>query len=154
MGMENLANYFDLPFDSPEHSFLAEEAWIGGELVSVRFYLGRLIRRNLFRLSDTDVEEHLVQYISSVTSTAGGELMRGNQGWMIASQIVRYRFETQAKGSSALKAKNIAAIEAFLTNPKVTMAQLAVELKTTEKQLARISNLKLARKLAGLLGTN
>ena len=44
--------YASLPRGIP-HTFLAEEAWIGGDLVCVRFYLGRLISRNLFRQPDS-----------------------------------------------------------------------------------------------------
>src|SRR5262245_41322117 len=108
--MKSLARDFDLPIDSLEHSALAESAWMGGSLVSVRFYLGRLLNQNLFRQTDAEVEQKLVEYVSGFASTAGAELMRGTQGWEIAAELVRYRFEMQTKQESALNARQIAAI--------------------------------------------
>ncbi|HEX4146643.1 MAG TPA: hypothetical protein VHY91_24285 [Pirellulales bacterium] len=148
MALDELARRFDLPIDSPEHIDLVETAWFGGELVSVRAYLGRLLERNLFRESDAEVERRMVDYISSLTSKAGGALFRDPQGWMIASSILRFRFEMQTKARSALNARRIAAVEAFLANPSTTLAQLAKQLKTTEKQLNRNSDLTVARRLA------
>ena len=148
MGMESLARSFDCPVDSREYTDLAESIWLGGSSLTVRFYLGRLLGRNLFRETNAEVEQRLVEYMSSLTSAAGGELVRGGQGWGIASEILRYRFEMQTKGTSALKRRSIAAIETFLSNPSLTLAELANELRTTEKQLARISGLTVARKQA------
>jgi hypothetical protein len=44
--MESLARKFDQPVDSPEHRALAEDGWLGGESVTVRYWLGRLLNRN------------------------------------------------------------------------------------------------------------
>src|SRR5690242_9826467 len=93
--MENLARDFDLPPDSPEHEMLADTAWMGGPLIGVRFYLGRFIGKNLFRESNDKVEKRLVEYFSECTSAAGAELVSGVDGWPIAEDILRYRFEQQ-----------------------------------------------------------
>jgi len=93
-----------------------------------------------------------VKYIARLTSATGGELARGGQGWVIASEIVRYRFEMQTQGASKLKARNVAAIEAFLTDPLMSFEKLARDLNTTEKQLAKISLLTLAHRRARLMG--
>src|SRR5258708_7041477 len=135
--MEEFARMFDLPITSREHMMLADEAWIGGSLVSVRFYLGRLLDTNLFRETYAKVEQRLVEYISELTSVEGGNLIRDLQGWDIAGEILRYRFEMQTKGGSSLKARNIAAVERFLANPSLPLGQLAKEVGTTEKQLSR-----------------
>lgn len=152
MALDELARRFDLPIDSPEHIDFAETAWMGGEWVAVRFYLGRLLGRNLFRESQAEVEQQFVDYLSHLTSPTGGALLRDQQGWVIAGQITRFRFEMQTNGRSALNARRIAAVEAFLTNPSATIAQLAKQLKTTEKQLERNSDLTVARKLARQAG--
>jgi hypothetical protein len=148
--MENIARAFDCPVDSPEHASLAETACMGGCLVTVRYYLGRLLGRNLFRETDAEVENRLVEYVSQTTSAAGGKLIRGGQGWDIASEILRHRFEMQMQGSSNLNLRNIAAVEAFLGNPSVRLDELASKLGTTEKQLARNATLTLVRRQAQL----
>lgn len=145
--MENLARNFDLPITSHEHALLANTAWMGGSLVSVRFYLGRLLGRNLFRETDAEVEERLVEYISRSTSIVGGNLLRCLSGWNVAGELFRYYFEIQTKGASCLKDIHIAAIEGFLGDPSLTLAQLAKEVGTTEKQLSRIATLTVVRKL-------
>lgn len=122
---------------------LADTALMGGVLIGVRFYLGRLIGKNLFGESQVEVEELLVKYISQRTSAAGGELVRGLSGWSIAQDILRYEFEKQS-GKSAYRARKLIpkamlAVELFLKNPSISMAQLAKEVGTTEKQLARNS---------------
>ena len=145
--MENLAREFDLPTTSREHANLAETAWMAGCLVTVRFYLGRLLARNLFRETDAEVEERLVEFISRSTSPAGGNLVRGMSGWDIAGELLRHRFETQTKGASCFKDLYITVIERFLCNPSLTLAELAKEVGTTEKQLRRNSTLTAVRKL-------
>jgi hypothetical protein len=50
--MESLARVFDKSIDSPEHRELAENGWMGGEFVTVRYWPERLVNRNLFRETD------------------------------------------------------------------------------------------------------
>lgn len=64
--MENLARAFDQPIDSQEHHDLATTAWLGGDLVTVRYWLGRLLRRNLFRESDDVVKHSLQKYLLKI----------------------------------------------------------------------------------------
>jgi hypothetical protein len=139
--MEDIARAFDCPPDSPEYEMLADTAWMGGPLIGVRFYLGRLIDRNLFRESDDAVEKYLVEYFSTYTSPAGADLLRGVDGWPIAADILRHRFEQQVGKSThlarKLTAKAILAVELYLKDPAIRMAQLAKEMKTTQKQLER-----------------
>ncbi len=69
--LEGLAQAFDEAPESDRHRLLQETAWMGGEVVSVRYYLGRLIERNLFRVSDEAVFTELHRYLSDVTSEKG-----------------------------------------------------------------------------------
>jgi hypothetical protein len=145
--MEALARAFDAPFDSAEHKDLEENGWIAGNTVTLRFYLGRLIRKNLFRVSDARVTRSFVRYIGDRTSRRGAELLRLGQGWDVAEFLLRHYFELQTRGKSSRNPREVAAIESFLTNQKLTEAKLARLAKTTEKQLARMTTLTLARKL-------
>ncbi len=124
---------------------------MGGSSVSVRFYLGRLVGRNLFRESDAEVEVRLADYVSQLTSATGANLSHSLQGWDVAGDILRYRFEIKTKGKSCLKRLHIASIETFLTDPSLTFAELAQKVGTTEKQLNRNASLTVARKI---LATN
>lgn len=150
--MEELARRFDLPKDSAEYAALAESAWMGGELVGVRFYLGHFIGRNLFREPDDVVEHHLVEYISRRTSATGARAIRGLYGWSLALEILRHHFERSMPAYATQLGRTrsdreIDAVEVYLADPSKTIAQLASELGTTEKQLARNSLLTLARDL-------
>jgi hypothetical protein len=147
--MENLARDFDLPPGSPQHELLADTAWMGGSLIGVRYYLGRIIGRNLFRESHAEVEERLVDYFSEITSPAGGELVRGLHGWGIAEEVLRYRFERErgmpTKLAHKLNEKGMRAVELYLANPSISIAELAEKVGTTERQLTRNSLLNLIR---------
>jgi hypothetical protein len=149
--MKETSRHFDMPPDSPEHDRLLQTAWMGGPLVAVRCYLGRLIGRNLFRESDADVEQRLVEFVSRLTSATGGELMRGADGWSIAAEILRYRFEEQARKPTALApkltAKVMMPVELYLTKPSLSLDELAKEANTTPRQLSRNSLLNHVRRV-------
>jgi hypothetical protein len=147
MGLDSLALAFDTPFDSPEHRDLEQNGWIGGTAVTVRFYLGRLIRQNLFRVSTDEVTSLFVQYLGNRISREGAELLRYGQGWDIAELLLRSYFESETRCKSKCDQREIAAIEACLSNPNLSDTELAQMANTTTKQLARMSTLKLARKL-------
>ncbi|HEV2971510.1 MAG TPA: hypothetical protein VGY55_16155 [Pirellulales bacterium] len=53
--------------------------------------------------------------------------------------LLCYRFETEFGRSSKRKPNDVSAIEAVLKNPSVTLADLARDIGTTEKQLRRMS---------------
>ena len=79
-----------MPFESHEHATLEQTALLGGPLVSVRFYLGRLLGKNLFRESDAEVGQRLHEFIATLTSPAGGELMRRPEYGDVAYEVLRY----------------------------------------------------------------
>lgn len=95
--MENLAHAFDQPIESREYQTLAATARDGGPVVVLRYWLGRLLRRNFFRESDD--------------------------------------------------ARLAAAIREMLMNPERTDSELAAIARTTEKQIARMTDVFLLRKL-------
>lgn len=91
--MEDLAWAFDQPVQSKEHQDLANTAWIGGDLVTVRYWLGRLVQRNFFRESDGAVGEALHNYLVSIGCAKGAQLVSDFQVW---SAIVPF-LESQVK---------------------------------------------------------
>jgi hypothetical protein len=143
--METLAQHFDLPETSPEHRLLAETAWMGGELVSVRYYLGRLLKRNLFRESHEEVNRCLRTWVAQRTSEAGAVLIRGPGTWQIPDAILRREFEIETNRRPTGRPREIAAVVQFLTTPTISLADLAKKVRTTEKQLKRMSLLNYAQ---------
>jgi hypothetical protein len=145
--MDALARAFDAPLASRDHRVLAESAWMGGYLVSVRYYLGRLLNKNLFRESDAQVEHRIATFIDATTSKEGASLVAQEGSWQLSEPILRFRYEAQINGESKRKPREVAAIEAFLQNPSITLGELARKVGTTEKQLCRMSLLNVARAL-------
>jgi hypothetical protein len=143
--MNDLARAFDAPPTSREHRNLADSAWLGGYLVSVRYYLGRLLNKNLFRESDAKVQRRITAFIAATASKEGASLVADEGSWQLSEPILRFRYETEINGESKRKPREVAAIEAFLQNPSVELADLAQIVGTTEKQLRRMSLLNFAR---------
>jgi hypothetical protein len=79
--MDSLAQAFDQPFDSPEHRALAEEGWLGGAAVTVRYRLGRLLQRNFFRETDDSVKAALKEYLVDRGCERGANLVYDVQAW-------------------------------------------------------------------------
>lgn len=121
----------------------------GGDLITVRYSLGRLLGCNLFRHSDAEVSEELRSYVKKRISRTAGALVDddGLQAWKLFDPILRFDFLTIVEGSKHKKPRDVAAVEAFLRDPSITLADLAREVGTTEKQLNRMSHLGFARAL-------
>jgi len=117
---------------------------MGGPLVEVRYYLGRLVRRNIFRASDVEVFAAMVSFVAGLTSEHGASLLGayGLQGWMVARVLLRYEYEMRVHGKSTRKKRPVAMVRAFLTNPSLTVSELAKAARTTEKQVKRNTDLK------------
>ncbi|MFO0788753.1 MAG: hypothetical protein U0805_04795 [Pirellulales bacterium] len=145
--MDAFARAFDAPIDSREHRDLEENGWFAGTPVTLRFYFGRLIQENLFRATDDEVVRKFVGYIGKRVSPQGAELLRYGQGWDVAELLLRHYFECATLGKSTRNPREVSAIEAFLANQKLSDIELAQLANTTEKQLARMSTLALARSL-------
>jgi len=142
--LEHLAEAFDAPIASQRHRRLESTAWMGGPLVEVRYYLGRLVRRNIFRASDVEVFAAMVSFVAGLTSEHGASLLGayGLQGWMVARVLLRYEYEMRVHGKSTRKKRPVAMVRAFLTNPSLTVSELAKAARTTEKQVKRNTDLK------------
>jgi hypothetical protein len=145
--MESLARAFDQPLDSPEHRELAENGWIGGENVTVRYWLGRLLRRNLFRESNDAVEALLQQYFIDRGQKHGAGLVSDHQSWSPLAILLRHHVELSAGLRSTKNPRLLAALDAVMTNPDLNDSQLAKHAKTTEKQIARMTDVFILRKI-------
>lgn len=145
-----LARYFDAPIDSWEHRSLAEDCWLVGPSVSTRYYLGRILKRNLFRVSDAILIPMVREFIAKQTSKEGVALLDDLEFLSVADLLLCHHYERQMFGRSKRNKKLVAAVQAFLANPTMSDEELARTARTTEKQLARMSLLLLclrARKL-------
>ena len=143
--METLAAYFDTPLDSKEHAILSDEAWMGGPMVAIPYYLGRILGRNLFREEQSEVERCFREWLTQRTSARGAAIAAQDLFGPIPSAILRYEFETSIGRTPAGKPREIAAVLAYLTDPDVSRSELTEIVHTTEKQLERMSLLRYAR---------
>jgi hypothetical protein len=145
--MDALATAFDAEPNSEEHRRLLESVPLGGAFVEVQYYLGRLLRRNLFRQSYEEVHRRLVSYMRTITSREGARFLADEGDWSLSAPLLRFRFERDILGSTQRLPREVMAVEEFLTNPSITLTELARKVGTTEKQLCRMTQLNYARAL-------
>jgi len=145
--MDALASAFDQPVDSPEHRMLAETASMGGNLVTVRYWLGRLINRNLFRETHGSVKVALQQYLTDQKCPKGASLVFDPQSWSSIVLLLQHHMEIRTGVRPTQNPRLIAAIQAVMNDPDMDNSQLAKIAKTTEKQLARMTDVFVLRKV-------
>jgi hypothetical protein len=144
-----LAKEFDASFSAEREEELSFAAFLCGSQVGLRYYLGRIAKRNLFRRSDAEVRRTMVAFVATMTSKRGAVLAAGPlAGWTMATLLLRHEFENQTVGKSAVPRRRAAIIRAFLTDPSMTNAKLARAANTTEKQIARDPDVRVLRHLA------
>jgi hypothetical protein len=149
--MDNpMAIAFDSPVDSGEHRLLAETVWMGGPIVSIRYWLGRLLRRNLFRESHESVLDSLQDFIRDIGSDEAAPLFADSQSWYAAVAILRHRWEMLEGLKPTQKPRYVAVLLAFITNPDLTNLELASAAGITEKQIVRMSDVFILRKIQRL----
>jgi hypothetical protein len=144
--MEVLAHAFDQPIESQEHQELASSAWMGGELIVVRYWLGRLLRRNFFREFDDVVKQALQDYLVKIGCNKGSPSAFDYQAWLPIATLLRQQVETEEGCAPTKNARLVAAIQAVLTDPELNDSELAAVAKTTAKQIARMSEVSVLRK--------
>jgi hypothetical protein len=152
--VEHLAQTFDaLP--SPDAARTLEEAAaLSGPSVAVRYYLGRLIGRNLFRSEDQQVSRALVAFVAKMISRRGASVLTAGrlQRWTVAVPLLRDALDARTCGKRRTKPKRVAAIEVLLKDPSLDGEALARAARTTSRQLARISEIAVLRKLIRVHG--
>ncbi len=145
--MESLARAFDQPIDSPEHQALATSVWLASDLVTVRYWLGRLIECNLFRESDEAVAEAMRSHLIASGCEKGACLVADAQSWPPLALLFRHELETRTGLAPTANRRLIAAIQAVMTDLDRTNAELAAIANTTVKQIARMPEVFVLRKL-------
>lgn len=145
--MENCAQAFDQPVDSSEHQDLRATAWLGGALVSIRYWLGRLLRHNFFRETDDAVTEALKRYFAANGYEKGSRLVSDIQSWGPLTTLLQHQVECNEGCQLTKNPRQVAALDAVLKDPGLTNMQLAAIANTTEKQIARMSDVFVLRKL-------
>jgi len=145
--MENLARAFGLPVDSPEHRDLAENGWIGGSGVTVRYWLGRVLRRNLFRESEEALSTALQQFFVDRGFVASAIIFRDSQAWPAAATLLQQYAAESGGCNSPKNPLLVAALEAVIRDPESSDAQLAAVAGTTPKQLARMTQVSSLRRI-------
>ena len=145
--MESLARKFDQPLDSPENRDLAENGWIGGDHVTVRYWLGRLLNRNLFRERDNAVEEALQDYFIKRGQPKGARLLADRQIWSPIAKLLQHHVEGSRVTHKKHNPRLLAALEAVMSDPGLSDSELAKLAKTTEKQIARMSDVFVLRRI-------
>jgi hypothetical protein len=145
--MEILAHAFDQPIDSPEHQDLAATAWMGGEGISVRYWLGRLLRHNFFRESDDTVKVALKKYFTEAGCEKGSQLVADYQSWSALTIHLKHKVEIGENSRPTTTPKLVTALQAVMADPERTDVELAVVAKTTEKQIRRMTEITVLRKL-------
>lgn len=145
--MDRLADLFDAPPESAEHQILVSSVHLGGPLVSVRYWLGRLLGQNCFRTSDAAVSAALVQYLSDAGYEKGALLASDIGAWSSIARFLQYQWELKSGTSPCENPKLCAALDAVLVDPDLTFLQIAQIAKTTEQQVSRMSDLKWLKEL-------
>jgi hypothetical protein len=145
--MESLACAFDQPLDSDAHRDLAENGWIGGDSITVRYWLGRLLHRSLFRESEEAVSHALQQYFADRGYLAGAIIVRDRQAWSPAAVVLQYHAAASYGCTPPKNPRLASALEGLMIDPAIADSELAARAKTTAKQIARMSHVYLLRKL-------
>jgi hypothetical protein len=144
--MESFAQAFDQPVDSLEHINLMKEIVIAGSDYELRYWFRRVQQYNFFRKDEEFLIATLQQYMISNGYIKGAKLIQDYQCWPALVILFRHQVEIQAGYHLTNSNKLVTAIQAVLFNPELTNAALAVIAKTTEKQIARMSDVFLIQK--------
>lgn len=120
---------------------------MGGSSVSLRYWLGRLLRRNFFRESDAIVRESLESYLIDNGFAKGSRLVADYQTWHALAAFLQHRVEIENANPPSLNPRQAAIIEEVLRDPDISDAQLANIASTTEKQVSRVSDARVLRKV-------
>src|SRR5437868_794805 len=93
---EDCAEWFDAPLSSREHAMLRDTGWLAGNISTVRYSLGRLLGRNLFRNTDAEVSDVLRSYVEKRISKTAAALVVDDwyHAWMLFDPLLQYDFHT------------------------------------------------------------
>jgi hypothetical protein len=147
MQESSFARDFDQPYDSPAHQFLATTVWMGGPFVTIPFWLGRRIGRNLFREEHEVVQAHLRTYFIQQGWSAASILVEDISSWDSIALVLQFQEQGLPESLTTNDKRNVLALAEFLKEPDVTDEELAARLGTTPKQIARTTSVGYLRRL-------
>jgi hypothetical protein len=143
--MSDLARIFDMPHETPEHQMLCQTAWMAGGSVMVPYFLGRLLGENLFRCERTAIAEKLRKFFVQRGWHKSAPLAANFSSWDTLGHLLEHYVQPRHHKGEPLQ--RLLAIEAFLLIPNATDQEIARQIGTTEKQVARVSALTWLRRL-------
>jgi hypothetical protein len=143
------AERFDLPLEDPKHRQLRDDAWIGGPCNEAMYYLGWLQGRNPY-------DEGFDAFLEKLKSTF--QELFPQSPWLHDSTYsanffliwikAKYRESHEGKRFPIRRPpqpKNEKAVILLMENPALTDEDIRRQLNTTEKQMQRWTDYKLAR---------
>lgn len=137
--MNQLAEMFDSPLDSPEHIQLRSEGWLGGPSVEGRYLLGRLLQRNFFKESDADFLSAMHDHLAKAAGPIGAKILMDDLD--IGVIILKHQCRRFADIPPPSKPKVLDAYWAIVTNPTLSDVQIAEQIGTTVKTVGQMSYL-------------
>lgn len=144
--MNIAADHFDEDPGSHNHSLLRETAWTGGEFVEGRYFLSWATGANEFRRSHDEFEADYQAFVIKTWSES--QMFLKSRYWIkFFLVLLRHRYwETETGKAFPFRSetKQELALRILMTNPSLQQAELAKAIKTTEKQLLRMSHVQIA----------
>jgi hypothetical protein len=145
--MDHLAEAFDEPPDSSEHRSLREGCGLAGPDIQCRYYLGRLLGRNEFRLSEEAFLDDLAKFVASQTSAKAVMFCCTGHHCQFVVDFLRRLFERQEGASPQGKeTKEQLALESLLKHPDWSDEQIVAEVDATLKAVKRWTTFRYARR--------
>jgi hypothetical protein len=144
--LNNIAAHFDEDPSSRNHLLLRETAWMGGEFVEARYLLSWATGVNEFRRSHEEFEAEYQAFV--INTWPESQMFLKSRYWRKFFLVLLWHQYRESKIGVAnpiqSEAKEDRALRMLMTNPAMSHAELAKALKTTEKQLQRMSSFQLA----------
>jgi hypothetical protein len=144
--VETTAAHFEEPPHSLNHTLLRETAWMGGEMIEGRYFLSWANGVNEFRRSHREFDADYQNYV--IGTWPSSQMFLKSFYWReYFLVLLRQRYRESDVGTLfpiRIESKAEKALRIFLVRPSLEHAELARILKTTEKQLLRMSMLQLA----------
>lgn len=144
--MNRIAAHFDEDPGSHNHSALREILWLEGEYLECRYFLSWATGVNEFRRRQEEFEADYQAYI--VNAWPESQMFLKSSYWRrFFLVLLRHQYRDRKVGVAhpiQSEAKEDRALRLLMSNPAMSHAELAKALKTTEKQLLRMSSFQLA----------
>jgi hypothetical protein len=144
--VNSIADDFDEPLDSPGHAAIRDTMWMAYYYFEVMYFLGIAIGVNEFRRSREEVLIHYREFV--LKNWPASQVFLKSVYWEEYFLVLLRQFYRDSANGKLYPIRNESkpdrALRTLVSNPSIRQPQLAQVLKTTEKQLLRMSMLQLA----------